>query len=357
MKKIAFYTIIDNLHKQSINSYEKHLKKNFANEIFKKAIKEKKIKIIYLSKNIFTNKDKNIHIKVDKEFSFSYYKYLVIKFEYEDLPKDFHIKLLNINIKNEVFYNLTKIIEKYQMTFLKTGHLLKLNYLDRKFLIQLYKEQYSSYLDNSIISKVLSNTNLSIYNKIYKMTTLLPKKNEIYSFYIKDIILKDSLFLKDNQIVNILKEKYNLELSRRDVCYIRKKSFIPNYENRLNFSFYTNYEKKFSKSYPLEKNFIKNLDKQKGVYEIISTQPVNYPYMQTNTLYIGSSKNLKNRLTFYINNNAHNEIFKKYLEKNRVFFRYIAIANYTNLEMQLMNSFINIYGSLPKLNIQMIRTI
>lgn len=303
MKKIAFYTIIDNLHKQSINSYEKHLRKNFANEIFKKAIKEKKIKIIYLSKNIFTNKDKNIHIKVDKEFSFSYYKYLVIKFEYEDLPKDFHIKLLNINIKNEVFYNLTKIIEKYQMT------------------------------------------------------TLLPKKNEIYSFYIKDIILKDSLFLKDNQIVNILKEKYNLELSRRDVCYIRKKSFIPNYENRLNFSFYTNYEKKFSKSYPLEKNFIKNLDKQKGVYEIISTQPVNYPYMQTNTLYIGSSKNLKNRLTFYINNNAHNEIFKKYLEKNRVFFRYIAIANYTNLEMQLMNSFINIYGSLPKLNIQMIRTI
>lgn len=303
MKKIAFYTIIDNLHKQSINSYEKHLRKNFANEIFKKAIKEKKIKIIYLSKNIFTNKDKNIHIKVDKEFSFSYYKYLVIKFEYEDLPKDFHIKLLNINIKNEVFYNLTKIIEKY------------------------------------------------------KMTTLLPKKNEIYSFYIKDIILKDSLFLKDNQIVNILKEKYNLELSRRDVCYIRKKSFIPNYENRLNFSFYTNYEKKFSKSYPLEKNFIKNLDKQKGVYEIISTQPVNYPYMQTNTLYIGSSKNLKNRLTFYINNNAHNEIFKKYLEKNRVFFRYIAIANYTNLEMQLMNSFINIYGSLPKLNIQMIRTI
>lgn len=303
MKKIAFYTIIDNLHKQSINSYEKHLRKNFANEIFKKAIKEKKIKIIYLSKNIFTNKDKNIHIKVDKEFSFSYYKYLVIKFEYEDLPKDFHIKLLNINIKNEVFYNLTKIIEKY------------------------------------------------------KMTTLLPKKNEIYSFYIKDIILKDSLFLKDNQIVNILKEKYNLELSRRDVCYIRKKSFIPNYENRLNFSFYTNYEKKFSKSYPLEKNFIKNLDKQKGVYEIISTQPVNYPYMQTNTLYIGSSKNLKNRLTFYINNNAHNEIFKKYLEKNRVFFRYIVIANYTNLEMQLMNSFINIYGSLPKLNIQMIRTI
>ena len=303
MKKIAFYTIIDNLHKQSINSYEKYLRKNFANEIFKKAIKEKKIKIIYLSKNIFTNKDKNIHIKVDKEFSFSYYKYLVIKFEYEDLPKDFHIKLLNINIKNEVFYNLTKIIEKYQMT------------------------------------------------------TLLPKKNEIYSFYIKDIILKDSLFLKDNQIVNILKEKYNLELSRRDVCYIRKKSFIPNYENRLNFSFYTNYEKKFSKSYPLEKNFIKNLDKQKGVYEIISTQPVNYPYMQTNTLYIGSSKNLKNRLTFYINNNAHNEIFKKYLEKNRVFFRYIVIANYTNLEMQLMNSFINIYGSLPKLNIQMIRTI
>lgn len=303
MKKIAFYTIIDNLHKQSINSYEKHLRKNFANEIFKKAIKEKKIKIIYLSKNIFTNKDKNIHIKVDKEFSFSYYKYLVIKFEYEDLPKDFHIKFLNINIKNEVFYNLTKIIEKYQMT------------------------------------------------------TLLPKKNEIYSFYIKDIILKDSLFLKDNQIVNILKEKYNLELSRRDVCYIRKKSFIPNHENRLNFSFYTNYEKKFSKSYPLEKNFIKNLDKQKGVYEIISTQPVNYPYMQTNTLYIGSSKNLKNRLTFYINNNAHNEIFKKYLEKNRVFFRYIVIANYTNLEMQLMNSFINIYGSLPKLNIQMIRTI
>lgn len=236
MKKIAFYTIIDNLHKQSINSYEKHLRKNFANEIFKKAIKEKKIKIIYLSKNIFTNKDKNIHIKVDKEFSFSYYKYLVIKFEYEDLPKDFHIKLLNINIKNEVFYNLTKIIEKYQMT------------------------------------------------------TLLPKKNEIYSFYIKDIILKDSLFLKDNQIVNILKEKYNLELSRRDVCYIRKKSFIPNHENRLNFSFYTNYEKNFSKSYPLEKNFIKNLDKQKGVYEIISTQPVNYPYMQTNTLYIVHQK-------------------------------------------------------------------
>lgn len=107
MKKIPFYILNNNLHKMSYINYLNHLKKNvLSQDWFKKACKEKKIRISYLSKNIFFKNLKNSYLKYNQNTIY-FFKLFLLKFEYEELENNNHLKLLNINIKNETTFNIT----------------------------------------------------------------------------------------------------------------------------------------------------------------------------------------------------------------------------------------------------------
>jgi hypothetical protein len=55
----------------------------------------------------------------------------------------------------------------------------------KKLFIETYVKEYNSYLDLSILSKILNNTHYEQDGYIYKLSHLFPKKTFIYSLYIK----------------------------------------------------------------------------------------------------------------------------------------------------------------------------
>lgn len=90
----------------------------------------------------------------------------------------------------------------------------------------------------------------------------------------------------------------------------------------------------------------------KGIYELSSKKK--YPFYKTNISYIGSSKDIKRRLSSYTVRNAHSVKIEKYLENNDFYFRIITTTNYKEYEKIFINVFISMTGVLPKLNKQRI---
>ncbi|WP_198319791.1 hypothetical protein [Aliarcobacter butzleri] len=79
-----------------------------------------------------------------------------MKFEYKkEIENNYHLKLLNINIKHETLFNLITMLFSSQKLFLDTGHYPNINFLDRKVFIETYVKEYNSYLDLSVLSKIL----------------------------------------------------------------------------------------------------------------------------------------------------------------------------------------------------------
>ena len=78
----------------------------------------------------------------------------------------------------------------------------------KKLFIETYVKKYNSYLDLSVLSKILNNTHYEQDSYIYKLSQLFPKKTFIYSLYIK-ILLSTKIDLKnDLEIAKQLFEIY-----------------------------------------------------------------------------------------------------------------------------------------------------
>ncbi len=356
MKKIPFYLLINKLYNMSFKNYFNHLKKNIlCTEWFKKACKEKKITIRYLLKNYFSNEIKNSYLKYKKDTVY-FFKLFLLKFEYkEKLENDNHLKLLNVNIKNETIFNVVSLLFSLQKQFLNTNYYQDINIFDRKTFIVKYYEKYNSYIDLSILSKILNNVLYLCGNNIYKLTYLIPPKRFLYSLYIKELINSDISLLKgDSQLSEILFEKYGIKISRRTVCDIRNKFLIPKIQKKKSFNFYLYHENFYCDKKKLDKLNISHLENNvKGIYELSSNKINKYPFSKNSILYIGSSKNIKKRLWTYTSEYAHTEQIRNFLEKNEdVYFRIIKTLDYKEFEMHFINAFIDMNGELPKLNKQ-----
>lgn len=356
MKKIQFYIINNNLYKLSSRNYLKYLKNVLNKEWFKKACKEKKIKIEFLSKNISSNNSKVTCIKYEKN-NFYFPKLFLIKFIYVELEENNHLKLLNINIRNETIFRVVTFLYLLQKIFLKTNYYQDINIIDRKFFIVEYIKKFNSYLDASILCKILNNIKYLYKNNLYELKCLIPKKSLVYSLFIKDLINSDLFDLKkDSQISEILYLKYNIKISRRRVCDIRNKYLIPKIQKGKIFNFYLYNQKLYDKKRVLNKSNISILKNNiQGIYELSSNEIKKYQHSENNIIYIGSSKNIKKRLSTYTLKTAHSQNIRNFIQKEKeIYFRIIITPNYKTFERYFINAFIDITGELPKLNKQRI---
>ena len=356
MKKIPFYILTNKLYIMSFRNYLNHIKSTISQNWFKKACKEKKIKVIFLSKDIFFDNQKNCYLRFIKNKLY-FYKYFLLKFEYEELENNNHLKLLNINIKNETVFKVSSLIFSIQKSFLDTKHYQDIDLITRKEFIDEYTNRYNTYLDSSILSKILNNINYSYKNSKFKLNSLILKKNFIYSLYIKDLLNSDLYQLKnDYQISQILLQFFEIKLSRRTVCTIRNKYLILRVQKRKKFNFYFHNEKFYDEKRELNKYNISLLEKKlSGIYELSTNTLKKYYFSKNSIIYIGSSKNIKKRLATYTLKTAHSKDIKNFMQTDEtIYFRIIRTLNYKEFEMQLINSFIDINGELPKLNKQRI---
>ena len=241
--------IVNKLYTLSFNKYIKYIKEQVLNtQWFKKACKDKRIVVKYLAKEFSTNIQANNYFQY-KNAKIYFYKIFLLKFEYKDILEDNnHLKLLNINIVNETRFKVVELLVSLQKEFLDTNHFFNMKIINRDDFIKEYMKVYYRYLDSSVLSKVLNNTYFLFNKYLHKLDFLVPKKRFIYSIYIKNIINTDINTLKnDEQISKLLYTKYNIKLSRRVVCDIRNRYFIPKIQSLEEF-----------KSISLVSNFFSN---------------------------------------------------------------------------------------------------
>lgn len=319
MKQTPFYLIMNKLYKMSSLEYEKYIQKNILQTLwFKNAIKNKQLQIKFLDRKNNTS------------------KYLYIYFKYTEEPFQNRVKLININLKNTTIFQIKTLLQKLQKTYIITKNKTDLRLIDRKYFIKLYKRDFPNcYIDLSVLSRVLKYQNLS---------HLLPKKSELYYFYIKDILQNDPT-LNDTQVTKKLFEQFKISSNSRTICRIRNKYLISSIYTRDQISYKAN-EKYFSEKSLLSKEKIKKtIPSSSGIYELIN---------QNKTIYIGSTKNLKNRLYNYASNNAHTQIIKHYIQNNTIEVRFIKTNLYKKYEKIFLEDFEDFCGSLPLLNQQRI---
>lgn len=351
--------INNNLYNLSFKNYLNYLKKSiFDQKWFKDACKQRKVKIKYLSEKILQNEENKYYLKFENN-NLYFSKYFLYKFEYEILDNNKHLKLLNINIKNQTIFNVVSLIFFKQKLFLRTNSYLDCILINREDFTKEYSQKYNSYLDVSILSKILNNIEYLHENTIYKLHHLIPKKSFMYSIYVKEIINSNANIKSDLEISRILLDRYNIKLSRRNICTLRKKYLIPKVQKRDEFNFYLQNRDFYSEKKELNKINLKLLENHlAGIYELSSNKEKKHPFSRNNILYIGSSNNIKKRLLTYSSQNAHSTNLRNYLEINKeVYFRIIKTNEYKKFEMNFLNAFIFYNGCLPKLNKQRVLNI
>lgn len=348
MNRKIFYLLTNNLYLMSPLVFKNHLKKHiFDTSWFKKAVKEKKIKIKFLSKKILKSSKKNYFKKVNEDYFFE--KYSMIQFEFKELENNYHLKLLNINLRNETLFNVINFLIFIQNKFLKTNHYRDLLQFERKDFIKMYIEKYNKYLNLSIFSKILNYFFFKIGTKEYKILDLFPSKLLFYSMLIREIINTYVDIHSDILISNKLKEKYKIDVSRRRVNYIRNKYLILNKNKPKHIN------KEFTSYKILSKTNLKFLKyKQKGIYELSLKGISNHSFVKSEIIYIGSTNNLKKRLLTYTNKRkAHNKDMKLFFKNlDILYFRVLKTKLYKEYEKYFIDCFIKDYGCLPTLNKQ-----
>lgn len=348
-----FHMILDKLYKLNIKQYILYIDNILQSSWFQDGYSSGQIKIKFLSEyiNEFGNNIYTTIISNDIEFS---NKYLVMIFEFNNYHSKDRIKLLNINLKNQTIFNLLKLLVKKQSLFIGTLCYEDLIFHSREEIIKEYKLNYNSYIDSSIVSKIFKYVKVHINQTKFYISIFLPKKSFLIHIYIKNIIFHSEVPMTDSKLSDLINHKYNLKTNRKMIQYIRQKYFIPSAKINTYRYFHMHTNKFFSKKFLLSKESILNsvLKNSSGVYYLYTTYSHIYRFNHSSIVYIGSSKNLKNRLLYYVKSYGHNIKMKNLLRNNIIYIRYLKTNEYREYEKILLENFINLTGELPLVNKQ-----
>lgn len=250
-----------------------------------------------------------------------------------------------INTRNTFSKHVLRCLLHYQSEYWYTGKDADLKPFTLKQFLLLYPLEH---LDQSRLSRLLPTLIVETpQGKIISLRELLPTKKRCYAYCIEELINKSEAPLKDNDIQSILVQQ-EIRLSLRTICNCRKLLNIPNYKQRLGQ--YYGKDIRFSEYIKLTKGQYNRIPSECGVYELSSTEKINYLNYSSNILYIGSSKNIRKRLMCYTGTNGKNKFLKHFTNGTDIFIRYYFTKDYLHLEKHLLRCFKKTYGELPKTN-------
>ncbi len=341
------------------------------NIIFKKFhnidIIEKEIKLNQLIGKIGIHNDK-VHLIYNLKYlagvfyyNNSYISYNFIKdIKYNDLQKVL-FRFRRINYINRLTYFISNALLNLQKEFFITENELKIKLVLLKNLRDYILHYYNFDVDISLISRFIKNKIfLTTTGKKIPLTFLCSNKRFVYTTSLADFFYKESKLIlnkkikkpfSDEKISNILREKYKIEISRRQIANYRKLMGIKSIKDRKIMDSYIPEQYKFSPFYKLTRENVKKycVDSA-GVYEIHFINEVKVYNNKPNTLiYIGASKNLKKRLLTHFN--GKNKILQNYIQEKRCKFRFLLLKkDYRNVETILLLNFTKIYSKKPYCN-------
>ncbi len=250
-----------------------------------------------------------------------------------------------INTRNKFSLHILKSLFRYQSKYWFSGKETDLKPLTLKQFLSLYPLKY---LDQTRLSRLISNLLvMNPQNRVINLKSLFISKKKYYSYLVKELVRGNEDALKDKEIQRLLVQK-GVHLPLRTICNCRKLLNIPNYKERTTYC----YEKDitFSNYIMLLKRYLNKIPTETGTYELSISSKINYLNYKSNVIYIGSSKNLRKRITNYFGNKLKNNRLSKFINNYDVFLRFCLNQNYILVEKKLLKNFKNIYGELPKAN-------
>ena len=310
----------------------------------------KNIKIKYLDKSIKSNYNNEIFcINNDSTISYLHHQNL-IKFEFHKKQLTTKLRvILNINIKNQQSYELIETIIKLQSKFIKSNNKQDLKYISHNDILSQHQKNFMGKLVSSNISTISHNSFFRNHNNnIFKLNYLIPKRH--YIIYIKcRYILNQYKNVSDVELSSILKEQYDITISKTKIFDMRKRYYIPAKKYRSS-DIYLEYVKNYTMAYALNIESLKIFREVSAVYELSSLEIQRYSYKDCFTLYIGSTNNIKRRLTQYASGFAHTLKIRDFIKGKIIYFRFIQTIIYKELEKDILDAFFTTCGEYPLLN-------
>jgi len=157
----------------------------------------------------------------------------------------------------------------------------------------------------------------------------------------------------DEEIREKLIREYGLSITRRQVAFCRQEMGVPNLYQRYNNHGYPPGWAAFSAAYPLYTASVQgNAPAGPGIYELgLKCAEIEYPQGASHLFYIGSAKNIRERLKEHLRTDTKNGGIKKQIKEHECSFRFIPFNNnWHEKEKELYRSFVEHLGASPVCN-------
>ncbi len=258
-----------------------------------------------------------------------------------------------INTRNELSEHTVRGILKFQKKYWESGKESDIKPLSFRQFLSLFPFPK---LDESRLSRLVSVLPLQTQGgKIVNLRILFSSRRRSFAIVIKRVIDESDEALTDKEIQTVLREQYDINLSVRTICECRKLLSIPNFREQC--ACYYPKGISFSKSIatisfrPRLVGGINRIPAEPGVYELRLPSKIPYPQCNSHVIYIGSSKNLRRRISNYTGTVLKNKRIAGFLRNDNVCIHYYVTIDHIKLEKELLKNFRKHYGQLPKGNI------
>lgn len=252
-----------------------------------------------------------------------------------------------INTRNEFSERIVSGILEFQRAFWETGKESDIKPLTLKQFLSLFP---CPKLDESRLSRLVSALALKAQGgRIVHLRRLFSSRRRVFATVIRNVIDESDEALTDKDIQTVLQERYEIHPSVRTICECRKLLSIPNFRDRR--ACYHPKGISFSSPTTLHSKAFQRIPDEPGVYELRVSTKIHYSKCSSFVMYIGSSKNLRRRTASYVGTVLKNKRVAEFIRNDNLSIHHHVTHDHIRLEKELLKSFKQHYGELPKGNI------
>ena len=278
-----------------------------------------------------------------------------------------------VNSRNRLTRAVVRNLLDIQAEYLRSGDVGRLKVLSQAELSRRLTnaEDLPLVADPGRLSRLVRALSLGLMNgKTVCLSSLFPSERLLNCHRLGALMQREKQMMArgrletpwtDEDIARILNDTHGMRLSRRTVTAIRHQMVIPDHRHRSDCKNYLSATEGFSPLVPLTPQTVASLvPTHSGIYEIRSpslfestnTCPsARSPSDPSQVIYIGSTQDLRKRLSDHLRGNGSNSTLYKYLleEVTRVRFRVIN-DGWREAERQLYRVFCETFGAPPPCN-------
>ena len=268
-------------------------------------------------------------------------------------------RLRLVNSRNRLTDHIVRFILHVQAGYLETGDLLQLRPLSYVRLSEKlpFTPWFPNGIDSTRISRILRRFPLVFLDgTIRELSDLCPKIRTTCCHFVNDVIKSEKMLiqegsiqgpLSDGEIARRVEEVFGTIISRRTVAHIRRTLGIPERIARATARTYRDATAEFSPPIPLTPRSVRESTPVcSGVYEISSFVPGE----PEKVLYIGSSRNLRKRLSHHLYSSGGNPLLRERMSGGARFRYRIVKEDWRTFERTIYRSFLNTFGMAPECN-------